>query len=192
MRSLMKCHFLYGILSIYSLMLQSPSGVYAQNCDNTNEDENIIEYFNLINYMGDLSIKVTSTSNDSYNVSLFCPDKLSNDMPPANFNLVLATAVGSLSTACYSDTPITISKVSADCGSNAQCSFIVTLSNKETQKVYSQTEIKLLLKANIETVPALNPASLPICLSSVVPCLKEDTCSLNTGSLSDTVVGNLS
>lgn len=174
-----------------SLSIVRPSLVYAQNCYNTNEDENIIEYFNLINYMGDVMIKVTSKTNDTYNVSLLCPDKQSTDMPPANFNLVIATGIGSLHTACYSDTPLSISKTNADCGPNGECNFIMTLSNKETQKVYSQTELKLLLKDNLETNPELNPASLPICLSSVVPCLA-DGCSLDTGSGSDTAVGNLS
>lgn len=164
--------------------LLSASFARAQNCYNSNDDENIIEYFNLINYMGDFTIRIESTSNDSYDVSVICPKKQSTDMPPEDFNLEIRTIVGNLSTACYSNTPLTISKTNQNCNSNGQCSFIVVCNNKQSDKVYSQTEIKLALKTGLEENPELNPASLPICLDSVVPCLKSDDCSLVDDSLS--------
>ncbi|MEZ5239180.1 MAG: hypothetical protein R2716_09625 [Microthrixaceae bacterium] len=139
------------------------------DCYNSDTDENIIEYFNLINYMGDFMIKITSRSADSYDLSILCPEKQSSDMPPAEFELALRTATGGESTSCYSDTPMTLSKTNPDCDSNGQCDFVVELSNRSTGKIYSQTEVKQVLKADLMTNPELNPASLPICLGAAEP-----------------------
>lgn len=152
------------------------------NCYDSESDENIIEYFNLINYMGDFMLKVTSKSDDEYDVSIICPQRESTDMPPSEFALTLATPSGDLKTECYSPSPLTISKTNADCESDGQCRFIITASNSSTQKIYSQTEIMLVLTNDLMENPELSPASLPICLSAnaVTACLGDDSCSLDT------------
>ncbi|MCB0359955.1 MAG: hypothetical protein KDD44_09970, partial [Bdellovibrionales bacterium] len=161
-----------------------PRSGYAQNCYNSNTDENIIEYFNLINYMGDFMLKVVSKAADSYDVSIICPQKQSSDMPPHEFSLSVTSITTNLKTECYSDTPLTISKTNRDCDNNGECNFIIVASNSSTSKIYSQTKIKLVLKNDELTNPELNPASLPICLGSVTPCLKDGECSLVESSSS--------
>lgn len=118
-------------------------------------------------------IKVSSVSSDEYDVSIVCPEQESSDMPPDDFELSLETVEGNLSTECYSDTPLRIGKTDSDCSSDAECDMVVIASNKSTDKIYSQTEIEVTLKANLMTNPKLNPASLPICSSTAGPEPKE-------------------
>lgn len=167
-------------LLFLGLLLFCQSSI-AQNCYNSNDDENCIEYFNLINFMSDIEIKVSSKNEDTYDISILCPEKMSPTIPPPNLQILLKTASSNLETQCYSTTPLTIAQTDPNC-IGGECTLKVIASNTSTQKVYSETLLKVVLHNDLILAPELNPASLPICLSSITPCLTQASCSLATSS----------
>lgn len=142
--------------------------LYAQwqqpGCPVTQTDKNIVEYFNLVNYMGDFTMQITPVSDDSYEVAIICPARQSSDIPPPDFALSLSTVSGGLRTGCSGEAPITMSKTNPDCASDGSCAFVIEASNASNGQIFSQTELRSVLKDRLSTSPSLTMASFPVCL----------------------------
>lgn len=125
-------------------------------------DEDIIEYFNLINYMQDFALEMASKAADSYELSLLCPRPEGMTTPPPEFELVLTAPGGGPATSCAGGDPLTVSRTSDNCDSDGLCDFVVILTNRATERTLSTTEIQLALKADEKLVLDLNDATAPI------------------------------
>ncbi|MCU1456610.1 MAG: hypothetical protein JWL73_702 [Actinomycetia bacterium] len=136
-------------------------------CTNSPEDEDIIEYFNEINFNDDIQVVINQPRpSDSFGITLTCPERISPTYPSAEFDLQMTTADGSATTTCDNQVPIQVNpnQAPAFCR-NTQCTFMVTLLNSSTGTIYSQTELILNLtpEPNQTIYPELNAATLPIC-----------------------------
>ncbi len=159
------------------------------NCTNSPQDETIIEYFNEIDFEDLIEIIVTDTGK-AYGVTLSCPARVNADFPPSDFDLMMTTAANTMPISCdggsetfnYVPSPPTASELPSCNWPN--CNFFITLKNKTTGTVYSQTETQITFPGGNSTfLPELNPATLPICNNTINGCIVDGTCSLSTEKL---------
>jgi len=134
-------------------------------CEASPVDEDIVEYFNVVNYQEE--IEIVSRPGDAagtFEVGLQCPAAPDPSMPPSDFELALSTVDGSASTSCgATDGMVITPSTGIACnGRAASCKFEVTLSNRSTGTVYSQTLLTLDLDTQT-VIAALDPATVPIC-----------------------------
>gem|GEM_PF-2549101 len=161
----------------------------ATHCTNSAEDEELIEYFNQVEFNEEIYIAETATAT-AYQLQLMCPDAVSSTIPGPAFSLTMEATDGSAITSCAAGAaPITISKQSlsqqAFCTSTGNCEFMVTFLNSETQAIYSETVVEMNIPGGVGTdyIPTLEAATLPICNDTLNPCILEDTCSLSATKL---------
>ena len=155
-------------------------------CQNSEQDEESIEYFNLENFNGNYSIQAASTDNTSFGLTLLCPERESPTYPPSELQVELTYPDGSATSPCNSTVPFTV-RIGPDpsptCDATS-CWIIVAATNSETQATYSSTVVRLTPMANTTIVPTLNPATLPFCPKNVNPCLVDGTCQESPGQAS--------
>ncbi|MFZ4519086.1 MAG: hypothetical protein ACOYOP_11905 [Microthrixaceae bacterium] len=153
-------------------------------CPNSPEDEDIIEYFNEIEFSEDIYVQIQDTGA-AFQLSLNCPPQQSPSFPPPEMQITLATADGTSTISCNTGT-ITLTKAQMPqlvfCqATGSTCSFLVTVGNSATSAVYSTTEIMITFtNGNNTYIPDLNPAVIPLCPSNFNPCVLTGQCSLST------------
>jgi hypothetical protein len=139
-----------------------------------------VEYFNQISFSQLISISVTDLGT-SFSLGLSCPQSQGPDFPPPGYDLVLATWDRSQSVTCNSGT-IAITKAALPglqyCQSGGStCLFSVTLSNSQTNTIFSTTEIQVDLNPGNDTIiPQLLPATVPVCADPISECLLAGSC----------------
>ncbi len=131
------------------------------------DDENIIEYFNQIEFSEDIAI-IAVDQGTQYNLQLSCPPRESANVPSPNFLLTMYTANSSSSMTC-NEGAIVLPKAgmpqSPFCSAGGSlCSFDIVLSNLSTGTIYCSTEVMITFTPgmNATIIPNLNPATLPI------------------------------
>ena len=157
----------------------------TSNCTNSPDDEMIVEYFNEINFEQDIVITIPGTNQGSgRSITVQCPESPSPTFPGPDFELQLATADESATTTCRDQQPIDVptSPTPTYCQGN-RCTFVMTLLNRTTGTVYSETILTLdLSQPTAQTImPDLNAATLPICNNTLNPCLLDGSCQENPG-----------
>lgn len=149
------------------------------NCTLSPDDEDIVEYFNEINFNQDIQVVINeSLPSGGFGITVSCPERITPTFPPADFDLQMTTGDGSATTTCDNQVPISVDPSDApDYCQNTVCTFVVTVLNSSTGTIYSQTELNLTLNpAPNQTIePELNAAVLPICQQQ--PCLPGMNCS---------------
>lgn len=156
----------------------------AWACPNSPQDEDIIEYFNEIEFSEDIYLTIVDTGTQ-FNVMLNCPPQESPYFPPSDFLLTLYTSDNSTSITCNTGQ---IQLVKSEmrqlvfCQNNGRvCSFLNILSNRQTQSVYCSTELQVPFdNGNNTYIPNLNPATLPLCPENFNPCLLTGQCTLSS------------
>lgn len=161
------------------------------------QDENNIEYFNLMNFNEEYMIRIGAagpngvvTSGTPNAIALECPNLDMGLQPSLGVALFLVgegTGVG-----CNSEqAPITFDRATLRSGGYASCPLVggtpicnvqVVAYNTGTQAIYSETLLEVNMRVSSVSVPELEPASLPICNPSLPPCMLSGTCSLSTVS----------
>jgi hypothetical protein len=158
----------------------------ASACPNSPVDEEIIEYFNQIEFSDDIYLTITDVGT-TISIGLSCPPSISPSIPPPVFLLSLFTSDNSQSISCNTG-QITIATASVRqlsyCQPNgAVCSFVMFLSNSQTGAIFSETIVLLQLPLNGPNfstyIPNLNPGTLPVCSNSFSPCSLSGTCQLS-------------
>ena len=97
-----------------------------------------IEYFNEVNFMGDVSLTVQQPTATTYGVLLVCPQL--NRLPfPADARYQPGDLRGQATTSCPNPKPLEISRDSADCMPTGACALLFKASNKMTGLTYSTT-----------------------------------------------------
>ncbi len=134
-----------------------------------------IEYFNEVNFMGDVSLTVQQPTATTYGVLLVCPPTESPSFPPPTLDISLATSGGQETTSCPNPTPLEISRDSADCTPTGACALLFKASNKMTGLTYSTTMTDFQLNRPLTFIPRLNPATLPITSHETLPPINETT-----------------
>jgi hypothetical protein len=167
----------------------------STSCQNSPDDDMLVEYFNQIDFNGAISIAANDTGS-AFDLQITCPTPITPTVPGPDFSLALIAADGSAGTSCSSAAPISISKSSLAtapyCTAGGQCDFMVILSNSSTGTIYSVTEIRYTFVAGATTsssaiIPQLQPATVPPCESPPKICAASGLC-----SLSPTTIGVLS
>jgi hypothetical protein len=158
----------------------------GMNCTNSADDENIIEYFNEIQFSDEIEVIVTDTGT-AFNVVISCPPLISPTIPSPDFELSMTTADDATSTTCRNQVPIVIpkdqlaAKTIDYCSDGLLCDFDIVLSNRTTLTIYSQTVYQMTMTAGNQTlIPNLEPATLPICNNTLQPCWLNGTCTGST------------
>jgi hypothetical protein len=154
-------------------------------CPNSPDDEEIIEYFNQIEFSMDIYVTITDTGTE-FQVQLSCPPQQSPYFPPANFLLTMADTTNSLPPITCNTGTFTLNKIDMKslsfCQNNGEtCSFLITASNQETKATYCTTDIMITFtNGNYTYIPNLQPATLPLCPSNFNPCMLTGQCSLSS------------
>ena len=166
--------------------LTSTSG--SSSCQNSADDEMLIEYFNQIEFNVEIFVQITDLGT-AFQLQLNCPPPVSSTIPPSAFDLTMMASDGSTSTSCAANAaPIVIQKQTlqqqAFCSQPSKCEFMFIYSNSQTQTVYSETEVLMMLTPGNNTFfPNLEPATLPICPQNFNPCVLDGTCTLSTSKI---------
>lgn len=163
-----------------------PNRALASGCPNSPDDEEIIEYFNEVNFNEDLYVIVIDQGT-SFSLTLSCPPQQSVYFPPQNFGMIMALegapgGVGCNGGAIVLD-KLTMGSGGYDaCQDNGRvCTFGVLAYNEATQAVYSDTIVMITFENGNNTyIPNLNPATIPLCPSNFNPCMLTGQCSLST------------
>ena len=163
--------------------MSAPSPLAVNNCDESPQDEAIIEYFNEMSFLDSFQLIVRDIGT-AYSVALDCP---TGDGQPGGFLFQLATADQSQIIDCNS-AAITFDKSELhfgtldDCDERLLCRLLATLSHEETGTVYSQTTIDIQFTIGMaETfIPTLDPATLPQCTQPLTACLQDGSCQVTT------------
>ena len=141
----------------------------GMSCTISADDENIVEYFNEIQFSDDISVIVTDTGT-TFNIVISCPPAISPNIPSPNFDLSMYSSDNAADTTCGNQVPIVIPKAQlaaqniAYCPDGQTCDFLVILSNRSTETVYSETLLPVMLRPGNQTIiPNLEPATLPFC-----------------------------
>jgi len=161
-----------------------PRGSTPGACPTTSTDESNIEYFNLLNYMEEFTITASATASAT-TISLGCP--------PATEGIGQTLAVGvflvgqDVGAGCTTG-PISLAAATlaaggypqcVSAGTTSRCNFEIWAWNSESGSVYSTTVIQIVLPAPGRTssfVPQLLPATLPVCVTPLNPCLASGSC----------------
>ena len=163
--------------------LTSTSG--SSSCQNTPDDEMLIEYFNQIEFSEEINVQITDLGT-AFQLQLNCPPPISSTIPSPVFELTMMAADGSTSTSCATDAaPIVIQKQTLQqqtfCDQQSTCEFMIIFSNSQTQTVYCETQVLITLTpGNNMYIPNLEPATLPLCPTNFTPCVLTGQCNLST------------
>ena len=156
------------------------------NCSLSSDAEDLVEYFNEINFQGLIQIQSQLVADPPATSFLItCPEK---EPGVPDYSLTLNFTGGSGSSNCGSSTPLTISNTDTSTSTSCprgNCLFTVVYSDPVSGMVFSETDITLAFGFSEMITPELNPATLPICSETVNACLVDD-CSYSadqTGSI---------
>ncbi len=141
----------------------------SPSCLTSQDDEAIVEYFNEVNFSDQISVLIDPVVAvaGSFDVTLSCPERLSPEYPPSDYELTMELVNSSTSTTCDSARPMRVTPASAPAACNsAGCEFEFIVSNSTTMKVFSTTVTRIRM-ASGEVAPELSPATLPICAESL-------------------------
>ncbi len=187
------------------LATSAPTGVTMPNggqpgaCANSPDDETNIELFNTWNFMegfvietGGLSLRTTrgafiSGAITPTTIALECPERPSPEIGATlGVGLFLAgqaTGAGCNGAGLALDRATLMAGGYPECairGGVPTCRATLFAWNTETQVIYAETQILLILNGNQTMIPELNPATLPICSSTVNECLLSGSCPPST------------
>jgi hypothetical protein len=147
-------------------------------CTPAPEDEEIVEFANMEEFNESFNVVTGAGAGGGSAVQLECADM---DLAPDEFELVLGDVDDPAhQTVCNSTTPWTLSPdelASSDVCTGGRCTMPITVRNKDTLTVFSQTTIQFVpsTKGSVTIVPELDPAVLPIC-----PYIPQDVPTLST------------
>lgn len=142
-------------------------------CAASPEDEEIVEFANMEEFNESFNVVTRAGAGGGSAVQLECADM---ELAPDEFELVLGNVDDPAhQTVCNSTTPWTLSPdelASSDVCTGGRCTMPITVRNKDTLTVFSQTLIQFVpaTTGSVTIVPELNPATLPICpLATATP-----------------------
>lgn len=121
-----------------------------------------IEYFNQVEFMGDVVLNVQLPTPQAYVVQLGCPQRESDSFPPPTLDISLTTGDGKQTTDCSHPSPMAIDREAAECSPTGMCDLLFKASNSLTGLSYSTTMTDLQLTRSVTLIPRLNPATLPV------------------------------
>ena len=159
----------------------------AGACPHSPDDEDIIEYFNQIEFSMDIYV-VIADQGTSFSLQLSCPPQQTPYFPPPNFGMFMSAAGAPAGIGCNGGS-IVLQKLQmasyAACQSNGEvCSFDMLVYNTATQAVYSDTMVMITFTSGDNTyIPNLNPATLPLCPANFNPCVLTGQCTLSSAKL---------
>ena len=172
-----------------------PNAALPNACPTSATDEMNIEYFNETSFSQQYAI-VVADQGSTFALSLQCPPRISAEFPPPTLGIAMALEGAPDALVC-NGASLALDKATlqangyAGCtlqGGVPQCTFDFVGYSTRTQVVYSDTLLQISLTTGGETIiPNLNPATLPLCPTTITPCLLTNTCSATTskvGSLS--------
>lgn len=142
--------------------------VAGSPCPDSATDETNVEYFNLINYEGAIDLQVQYVpATDVYQVWLDCPQRTSPSEPSAEFDIRLTTGDQRSTASCYSTDKLSLPKQNlaglSYCNDQQVCTFDVTAVNSESKAVYSETRVSVTMGTDVDLIPQLQPATVPVC-----------------------------
>jgi hypothetical protein len=155
------------------------------NCPPPDNAQDLVEYFNLVNFTEDFVIQIQNESSTTSYLWITCPEK---GPSTPDYSLVLSTIDGSASSNCNSSTPLYLiyTSLSACSDLGEKCNFNVVYSDPVSGMVFSETEIVLEGKWTGVIAPDLDPATMPVCNNTLNKCLVTEGCSESskqTGSI---------
>lgn len=167
-----------------------PNGGTAGACVNSPDDEADVELFNQWNFMDEFEIEIAGAAPGATTpttIALSCPERPSPEIGATlGIGLFLAgqgTGVGCNGAGIALDRKTLMAGGYPECSvRNGVPSCRVTLFawNTETQAIYTETQIMLVLNGDQTLIPNLLPATAPLCNSTLNDCLLEGSCSLPT------------
>ena len=116
-----------------------------------------IEYFNQVEFMGDVVLNVQLPTPQAYVVQ-----RESESFPPPTLEISLTTGDGKQTTDCSNPSPMAIDREAAECSPTGMCDLLFKASNRLTGVSYSTTMTDLQLTRSVTLIPRLNPATLPL------------------------------
>ena len=168
-----------------------PRGAANAGCPWSPADQTNIEVFNM-NTFGDNYLLSMQGGAESITIGLSC-----SDVPPT-LGATLAVGVfpaGQSTGAGCGTAPLAFDAATLEAGGypwctatplgRYECHFEVYAWNGETGMIYSETIVEILLPVagtSATLIPELEPATLPLCPSTINPCLLDATCALSTKS----------
>ncbi len=168
------------------LFIDNSSSTGPTEVANSPEDEDIIEYFNEIEFSDEITINVADLGT-YFALTISCPPPESPSIPGPDFDLTMYNSDDSASTTCNNQIPLIfyktqlVAKQYGSCPDGSICSFLIVLSNASTDTIYCQTIFQLIMTSGNQTIiPDLEPATLPIVNNNLHQCLLTDTCTLST------------
>lgn len=161
-------------------------GARAQgSCSNSQEDEIIIEYMNMLSFDEEISVSIVDKGTQ-FVVSLACPPPFSPTLPPDDFHLQLSSTDQAHVSSCEGGS-IILDKSQLKqkripfCANGIVCNFVIELSNRETAAVYSTTDLEITMtNGNSTLIPQLEPATMPVCGNTINQCLTINACTLSS------------
>jgi hypothetical protein len=132
-----------------------------QNGQYSQYDMGDIEYFNQVEFMGDVVLNVDPPTPQNYVVQLGCPQRQTDSFPPPTLDISLTTGDGKQTTDCSHSSLVEIDRKAAECSPTGMCDLLFKASNSLTGLSYSTTMTDLQLSQPQILIPRLNPATLP-------------------------------
>jgi hypothetical protein len=164
----------------------------ATPCQNSSQDLQNVEFFNMQSFTEAYTLTTASTTTD-HTITLNCPQP--NPRLGADLHVFVATGDLSQSADCNDgnaatstiSVPLTTSGSTPWCTSDLVCEVIVFAESSTTGTIYSMTLLNISLNTSTTLAPTLTPATLPICDSTINPCVTLGQCtvpSVKLGGLS--------
>lgn len=178
------------------LATSAPTGVTVPNgggpgaCAVSPDDEANVELFNVWNFMDEFEIEIAGAAPGAttpMTIALECPERETPEMG-ATLGIGLFFAGQETGVGC-NGAGLVLDRTTLMAGGYPECivrngvpSCRVTLFvwNTETQVIYSETQIMLVLNGNQTMIPDLLPATIQLCNNTLNDCLLEGSCSLST------------
>jgi len=176
---------------LYSVNTASLKQANSTQCQNSPQDQENVEYFNMQTFDDAYSLTVTVTES-AYSVALSCPQSISG--LASDLYVFIETGDNTQRGVCNypnSTTPSVISLPlsqtgpTAWCSSKLVCEITIFAESASTGTIYSSTLMKLETPTTTTIIPQLMPATLPVCENTINPCVLAGTCTLTSGKLGE-------
>jgi hypothetical protein len=175
---------------LYRVNTTSLKQAPATQCQNSPDDMENVEYFNMQAFNETYFLNIEVTGSD-YKITLGCPHPIST--VASNLHVFVETGDNTQRGECnyQGSTPSVITIASTKIGSTAWCTSKLTCDvtifaeNAYTGTIYSSTLMRLHMNVSASIIPNLEPATLPICENTINPCELTGQCSLTSGKLGE-------
>lgn len=165
-----------------------PTGSMPGVCENTDDDETNVELFNMWSFMDVIELGITSTISGRANAfTLSCPEP--EPGMPSTLGIALFLQGQSTGVACNGPAPLALDAAELYAGGYdacpvsggvPRCRLVIVAYDTATKAIYSETYLIATMAGSSTVIPELEPATLPLCDSTISPCLIAGSCSLST------------